>query len=200
MKAIKTMVLMMAAAALSGCGGLVGNGGGILNGGTIGDVIASVIGLDKPTERQLIGSWRYQEPGVAFTSEKLLAKAGGEVVAAKVKSEARPIFQKVGINASNTQLTLNADHTFRATVAGRSLSGTYTYDPETCRLDLKALFLTVPCYVKGGLSSMNFLFEASKLLTVVQIVSSVSGNANLQTIGKIASQYDGLRLGFEMAR
>ena len=62
----------------AGNGNVLGNVlGSIVNGGSITNVITSVIGLDKVNAQQLVGSWRYTGPGVAFTTENLLAKAGG---------------------------------------------------------------------------------------------------------------------------
>ena len=59
------------------------------SGGTIANIFTSVIGMDKVTEKGLIGTWRYDSPGVAFTSENLLAKAGGEVAATKIEQGVR---------------------------------------------------------------------------------------------------------------
>ena len=101
--------------------------GAITNGNTVSDVLTSVIGLDKPTQQQIIGTWRYSQPGVAFTSDKLLAKAGGEVVASQIKEKLKSHYDKVGFTNSNTLITLNSDNTFSAKIDGKALSGTYTY-------------------------------------------------------------------------
>ena len=47
------------------------------SGGTIANAFSSVIGLDKVTKQGMVGAWKYDSPGCAFTSENLLAKAGG---------------------------------------------------------------------------------------------------------------------------
>ena len=52
-----------------------------ISNGSVVNAITSVIGLDKVSAANLIGSWKYDKPGCAFTSENLLAKAGGEVAA-----------------------------------------------------------------------------------------------------------------------
>ena len=62
------------------------------SGGTLANVFTSVIGLDKVTEKGLVGTWKYEGPGCAFTSENLLAKAGGEVAATKAR-RSRPVSQ-----------------------------------------------------------------------------------------------------------
>ena len=69
---------------------------GVVNGGGI-DAIASIIGATKMTQQSILGSWKYSGPGCAFTSEKLLAKAGGEVVAAQIKQKMLPTYQTLGL-------------------------------------------------------------------------------------------------------
>jgi len=42
-------------------------------------------------------------------------------------------------------------------------------------------------------------FESKNLLKVLQAAAALSGNSTLQTVGDLSKQYDGVRLGFEMA-
>ena len=110
----------MVTVALVVCGcGMNGLGTGVLSGdqntnatvnagAAIGNILQSVLGGNaKLTQQQLIGTWTYTRPGCAFTSEKLLAQAGGEVVASEIKTKLQPSYQKVGITSSNTQVTFN---------------------------------------------------------------------------------------------
>ena len=96
MKKLRFSTIAVAAMMMAGCGtgfttttgGTTGSVlgdvlSGVVNGGAI-DAIASIIGATKMTQQSLQGSWKYSGPGCAFTSEKLLAKAGGEVVAAQI--------------------------------------------------------------------------------------------------------------------
>lgn len=200
---LSLLLLSAATLMLSGCGmnGQSGLGsilGSATSGETIGNVIQSVLGLTKVTQRDITGTWTYQQPGCAFTSEKLLAQAGGEVVATDIKSRLKPYYEKAGISSSSTKLTLTEDGKFTATVAGKTFSGTYTFDEATAKISLRTLLLTVNCYAKKNASSMGFLFEASKLITLMQTMAALSGNSELQGIGELAKNYDGLRVGFEM--
>lgn len=205
MNAKKIATVMMAAAtmAMSGCG-MAGQQtlgtilSGAANGETLGQVIASVIGATKVTQKDLTGTWNYVQPGCAFTSQKLLAQAGGEVVAAEVKTKLAPYYQKAGVKNGNTSVTFNADGTFAATVAGKKFSGTYTYDEAASKITLQGLLLNINCYAKKNVGGMAILFESSKLLTLLQTMAAMSGNAQAQAIGNIAKSYDGLRVGFDM--
>lgn len=173
-------------------------------GNAVNTVLQSVLGITgtKVSKQNLIGTWKYSQPGCAFTSEKLLAQAGGEIVASNVKTKLQPTFQKVGINASNTQVTFNQDGTFSAKVAGKAWSGNYTYDEKTCKITMSGLLLNINCYAKLNVKGIGLLFEGKKLLTMMQTMSALAGgqNGTLNTIGDIASSYDGLRVGFDMTK
>lgn len=168
--------------------------------GSVVNAITSVIGLDKVSAQNLIGSWTYSGPGCAFTSENLLAKAGGEVAAAQIEQKLQPYYQQVGISASNTQITFKQDGTFSSKIAGTNFSGTYTFDESSQQIKLKGMLLSINCYTKREINGISILFEAKKLLTVLQTMSALSGNSNLQTIGDLSKQYDGVRVGFDMKR
>ena len=202
---MKKQLITLFAATLILCGcGTTGSStlGSILNGAangeTLGNVIQSVLGLTKVTQQDLIGTWTYQQPGCAFTSEKLLAQAGGEVVASEIKTKLLPYYQKAKISSSNTQITFKSDGTFSSIVAGTPFNGTWTYDEANSKITMKGLLLNINCYAKRNANSMGFLFEASKLITLLQGMAALSGNAQLQGIGDLAKNYDGLRIGFDM--
>lgn len=196
---------------LMGCGTTAmtssnNNDGGILggilnvlsNGNTIADAISSVIGASTLSAEQLVGTWDYNGPGCAFTSENALAKAGGEVVAADIKQRLLPTYNKLGISSSNTSVTFNKDNTFSAKILGRNISGQYTYDESTRRINMKSLLLNINCYAKRNSQGIALLFEAKKLLTLFQTFAAMSGDTTLGSVGDISKNYDGVRLGFDM--
>lgn len=134
---------------------------GVLNNAnTIGDVISSVIGSNKLTKSQLYGTWKYNGPGCAFTSNSALAKAGGEVVASQIKSKLKEDYSKVGFTAKNTQITFNKDNTFTAYVDGKKFSGNYTYDESTNALKLTGLLLSLNGYATRNSQGVAILFES----------------------------------------
>lgn len=172
----------------------------VLQGGTLGNVITSVIGAQKVTAADLVGSWKYSGPGCAFTSEKLLAQAGGEVVAGQIKTKVLPYYQQIGISAQNTTITINQDGTYSATFRGTPMNGKWTYDEASCRMNLQGLLLSLNCYAKRNVNGIALLFDASKLLTLLQTAAAMSGNQNIQTVGEISKSYDGVRLGFDFSK
>ena len=208
MKKARIFLAGLACLALASCGTMGDGSGGVLgnifgpaaSGQSLGNILISVIGLDKPSQAELIGTWRYTQPGVAFTSENLLAKAGGEVAAAKIREELNTYYKQFGVSSSNTVIQFNQDNTFTAKILGKTISGNYTYDQQTCQITLKTLLFTMPAYTKRTVNGMSILFESKKLLTILQTVAAISGNATLQTIGDLSTNYNGVRLGFDMKK
>ena len=203
MKKAKAIVLAAVAMIVTSCGmtGTQGNIlGDILQGGTLGNVIISVIGAQKVTAQDLIGAWNYSGPGCAFTSENLLAKAGGEVAATRIKEKALPYYQQIGITSQNTNITFKQDGTYSANFRGTPMSGKWTYDEASSKVTLQSLLLTINCYAKRNYTGIGLLFESSKLLNILQAMAALSGNQNIQAVGEISKTYDGLRLGFDFSK
>lgn len=200
MKKVKAIVLAAVAMIVTSCGTQGNILGGILQGGTLGNVIISVIGAQKVTAQDLIGAWNYSGPGCAFTSENLLAKAGGEVAATRIKEKALPYYQQIGITSQNTNITFKQDGTYTATFRGTPMSGKWTYDEASSKVTLQSMLLTINCYAKRNYTGIGLLFESSKLLTILQAMAAMSGNQNIQAVGEISKTYDGLRLGFDFSK
>ncbi len=200
---MKKVVLGLAAFGcliMTSCGNMNQVLSAMTNGTGVVNAISSVIGLDKVKAQNLIGSWKYSAPGCAFTSENLLAKAGGEVAAVQIEEKLQPYYQQVGLSANNTFITFNEDGTFSSKIAGTPFSGNYTFDEATQKITMKGLLLSINCYAKKEVNGISILFEAKKLLTVLQAMSAMSGSKDLQTIGDLSKKYDGVRVGFDMKR
>ena len=107
MKKVVLGLAALACLAMASCGNMNQVLSAMTNGTGITNAISSVIGLDKVKAQTLIGTWKYSAPGCAFTSENLLAKAGGEVAAVQIEEKLQPYYQQVKISASNTFITFN---------------------------------------------------------------------------------------------
>ena len=184
-------------------GGVLGSvlGGvlGGLGGNTVDGLLGLVIGSVSVQESELYGAWYYAQPGCAFTSENLLAKAGGAVAAETCKEKLLPVYNTLGISAQNTQFQFTQDHQFQANLKGIPLSGTYTYDPSSSTIKVKTMLFSSNVYVTRTTNGLAFTFESKNLLKVLQAIAAVSGNSTLQTVGDLSKQFDGVRLGFDMA-
>ena len=207
MKKRNMIAMAVAAIMMAGCGGMgtgTGADNGILNGvdasSALGNILGSVLGINKVSETTILGTWKYAGPGCAFTSDNLLAKAGGEVAAQKVKAQMQSHYSSLGLNSSNTYISFKEDKTFSGKVDGKTLSGTYTLDVNTGQITLKTLLLTMNGYVNLNTTGMSLLFESQKLLTILQGLGALSGNTTMSAVGELSKNYKGVRIGFDMAR
>lgn len=171
-------------------------------GSIVGSILDNVIGSTTFKKADLCAhTWKYKSPGCAFTSENLLAKAGGEIAAKKVEEKLTTYYQKAGFSSSNTYFKFNEDGTFNAKIDGKSWSGTYTFDEKTHAIDLKGrLLLSLNGFATKNTSGISILFESKKLLTIIQTLTALSGNTTLGTIGEISKKYDGIRVGFDLSK
>lgn len=186
-------------------GGLLGGGTSGSTGSTAGTIINgilnNVIGSSTFCKESLCAhTWKYSKPGCAFTSENLLAKAGGEIVANKIEEQLEGYYKKVGFSGSNTYFKFNTDGSFESKIDGKSWKGTYTFDEKTHGITMKGLLFSVSGYATQTTNGVSLLFESKKLLTLVQTLTALSGNSTLGTIGNITKNYDGVRVGFEMSK
>ncbi len=171
------------------------NAGSIING-----ILNNVIGSGTFKQADLCHTWKYSKPGCAFTSENLLAKAGGEIAASKVENKLEGYYKKFGFSSSNTYFTFNTDGTFSAKIDGKSWNGSYTFDEKTHAIQLKGLLLSASGYATKTTNGISLLFDQKKLLNLIKALSAFKGSSTLSAVGSIANNYDGMRVGFEMTK
>lgn len=167
---------------------------------TIGGILTQVIGANKVSQQDIIGTWNYKDPSCAFTSDNLLAQAGGTAAASQVEQKMATAYSKIGLSSSNTQFVFNEDKTFSAKILGKNISGTYEYDPSTSKISLKNSIFTAPCYVTRDQNGMNLLFETTKLMTLFQKVAQYTNNSTLQTISNLSQNFNGMRMGMRLSK
>ena len=188
--------------------------GGLLGGGTtagssstgssiINGILNNVIGSATFSQADLCAhTWKYSKPGCAFTSENLLAKAGGEIAANKIEEDLNKYYNKFGFSNSNTYFAFKTDGTFAAKIDGKSWNGTYTFDEKTHAIQLKGLLLSASGFATRTTNGISLLFEQKKLLTLIKTLSklNLTGSTTMSAVSSIVDNYDGVRIGFEMTK
>lgn len=171
-------------------------GSSIING-----ILNNVIGSGTFSKQDLCAhTWKYSKPGCAFTSENLLARAGGEIAANKVEEKLGEYYSKFGFSGSNTYFTFKTDGTFAAKIDGKSWQGNYTFDEKTHAIQMKGLLLSMSGYATKTTNGISLLFDQTKLLNLIKTMGALKGSSTLSAIGTIANNYDGMRVGFEMSK
>ena len=169
----------------------------------ISGILNNVIGSATFSQADLCAhTWKYSKPGCAFTSENLLAKAGGEIAASKIEENLSTYYSKFGFSQSNTYFTFKTDGTFAAKIDGKAWNGTYTFDEKTHAIQLKGLLLSASGFATRTANGISLLFEQKKLLTLIKTLSklNLTGSTTMSAVSSIVDNYDGVRMGFEMTK
>ena len=192
-----------------GNGALTGNSAGgslltsVLTGtGTnvLGTVLNTLLTGSSASSKNLVGTWTYNAPKVVFESNSILAQLGSSVASSKLESTLGNQLQKMGFKSGKSTLTLNEDKTCVFALNGKTLNGTYAYDPSSNLLTITgALGMTnVSCTCTINGSELYMLYDADKLLSMATSMSSAM--ATTSTLSSLLSNYNGLKLGWAMVR
>lgn len=209
------MIVSMAIAAMSLMGNkayaqfdfgkILQNGADILsNGGTTDDLLSGITSIfsDKKvaTIDDFVGEWTYTEPAVVFMSENLLKKAGGKLASSAIEKTIETQLNRVGITKGAMKMTFTRNGRFTQTIAGRRLRGTFTIKGKEVVLkyagEIKQLVGTTQ--VDGN--DLLIVMDASKMLTYLKAIGSISGNASLKTATSLLGSMDGMLCGLRLNR
>ena len=186
-------------------GKILQNGADILsNGGTTDDLLSGITSIfsDKKvaTIDDLVGEWTYTEPAVVFMSENLLKKAGGKLASSAIEKTIETQLSKVGITKGAMKMTFTRNGRFTQTIGGRRLRGTFTIKGKEVVLkyagEIKQLVGTTQ--VDGN--DLLIVMDASKMLTYLKAIGSISGNASLKTATSLLGSMDGMLCGLRLNR
>lgn len=170
-------------------------------GETISNFVEGVFSSSDLTIEDLAGEWKATGPAVCFQSDDMLKKAGGIAVASAIETKISPYFDKYGLN--NASLVVDKDGKFTLTTSKLpKLSGNITSVPGgqkgVFNFNFTAMGMTlssVTTYVQKSSGSMDIMFDASKLKTLLNMVSKFSGISVVQTVTGILDSYNGLCVG-----
>lgn len=177
-----------------------------LNSSNVKDAVSNIVsGISGVKQSDLEGTWKYASPACSFTTEDLLKKAGGAIVANEVSEKLAGIYSKIGISSEKFGYTF-ADSTFVNKFMGRNPKGTYTFDAENQELNLQyqiAGLINIgksEAKIEKSGNNIKLLFNADKLLQILTKLSSASKSSTIKTIGSVAEGYDGMLIGFELSK
>ncbi len=171
----------------------------------VSDVIGAinrVTGNDKLDIDDLVGEWKYAAPAVSFKSDNLLKNAGGMAAASQIEQKIEPYYQKAGFN--NMTFAFSEDSTFVMKVKSIKMTGRVETDTDGQFVFVFNAFKKVSlgrmnAYVtRHDRNTVSLTFDASKLITLVDKVSAISGNSTLKATSTLLKSYDGLTVGFKL--
>ena len=194
------------------------------SGGVVSNILGSIIGNSIPFSKSLIeGTWNYDGFACVLESESALSNIGGTVVTSQIEDKLDGYLSKVGISKGSCKLTFFPNDSCCFSVNERELSGTYKLNAEEKIIDFSFLRdkLKMKSYLSYNVSSIDVVFDADKLLTLIKNVTStvsdktslISSNlsassaSQLNTVGTaldaastVLSVYDGMMLGMKLTK
>ena len=179
------------------------------NTGSTGDVLGTVLGSVLSNvlfggslfdQSGILGSWNYNAPSAAFTTEKTLTNAGGTAAVSNISSSLASNYNNIGINRSNTSFSFLAGNKFSAKVNGIPFSGTYVYNAQNGEISLKTSTETIKGNVIKTAKGMGLMFDSTQMVNILQKEGKVSNTAAVQAVSKLAKSADGARVGFELTK
>ncbi len=178
----------------------------LFNKETIRDIAGSVVEQLDVLPKNIEGTWEYAGTAVKFTGDNILTTAASQIASGQIETRLDEYLQIVGIREGAFSYTFNADSTFTTSFNKMDFPGRYTFSEEANTIELdygkneKLRGITLKTQVSVSLTSMELLFNADKLLDFINKISSSAGNSKLSMLNALTSQYDGLKIGFELTR
>ena len=148
----------------------------------------------------------YVNPALQLEGDNALKNVAGSLAATEAEKKMKEYCAKVGIVEGVFNYVFNSDSTFTSALKRGSLKGTYSVSPEDKTVTLrytvgnKLTVSTLTAHVVLSGNELTLLFNADKLLKFLSTVSSISSNTTLKAINKLASEYDGMMLGFDLKK
>ena len=175
------------------------------NNNSWGNVLGAVLGLVllggmTYDQSGIFGSWNYNAPSAAFTTQQALTKAGGSTAITNIASSLASNYNNIGINRNNTSFSFLNGNQFSAKVNGIPFSGTYTYNTENGEIALKTATETIKGNVTKTEKGMGLMFDAQQMANILQKEGKVSNTTAVQAVSKLAKSANGARVGFELTR
>lgn len=178
----------------------------ILNSSVTQTVVSAITGGETLSAASIAGTWYYSGPAVKLTSDNAITEAAGTLATSQIESKLSEYFATAGITTSDLYFTFDESSNFSCTLKSKTISGTYTLNSSEGSITLQPSALsqvgissmTASTSISSG--SMEILFDANVLLSLVSTLSSVSGNSTLQSVNSLLEAYDGIQIGFEMSQ
>ena len=203
MKKVALMALMMVSGLPMAAQDLSDILNSVMGGGSGSDVVStltSVFSSDKQaTAQNVVGTWTYMEPAIVFSSDNILARAGSKIASDKIEAKIQEQLSKYGIKPGAFTMTFNEDGTFTETLSGKTTKGKWTVKNSKLMLTIAGVrALAITTQVSGR--DMQFVTDASKLLTFFKTLGAKSSNSQIKTVTSLMKSINGMQAGITMRK
>ncbi len=173
--------------------------------GTVTNVLGSLLGESMTLKKStILGTWTYDGTSCVLDSEDALSKIGGSVVTTKIEDKMNGYLKKVGVKEGTCSFTFQENDSCTFRVGSREVNGTYVLDGENKTIQFSFLYgrFTSTAHVAYNINSLNIVFNADKLLNLVQKVTPAVAkyNATMSTLATMLENYKGMKLGMKLKK
>lgn len=178
----------------------------LLNKESIEDIVNTITDQMDIIPENIEGEWEYNSIDVKFTGDNALMNAASEVAVSKIEDKLTEYMQIIGLKEGTFGYRFNPDGSFTTSFLKLDLPGKYTFSSEEDTIELnygsegKLKGVKMKATAKVNATNLELLFNADKLMEFLGKISSSSENSKLGALGQLVSQYDGLKIGFELKR
>lgn len=134
---------------------------------------------------------------MVFTSENALSSIGGKMAAQAIEKQLQSKLEKYGIKKGVMKMTFDKDGNFTQTLAGKTLSGTYTIKNKQVVLSYGGTVKQIVGTTQVDGNDLLIVMDASKLLQYAKLLGTVSGSSTLQAASSLLNSVNGMKVGLK---
>lgn len=171
-------------------------------GNVAADLLGNLLGTTAISEKNLVGTWTYTQPCVAFESEDLLTSVGSSMISGKVESTMKNGLTKVGFTSGKVVMTLKEDKTGVIKYNGKGVDVNWAVDGTNLKLTFPLLNQGVTMNAKLSGGELQVAMKADKLLALLNAVTQKAGtvNSQLSTLGTLTKNVKGMYMGLKFTK
>ena len=166
-----------------------------------GNILSTILGSGKVTERSIVGDWHYAGSSCVFESENLLKKATGTASANEIERQLDQKLTAAGFNRNSCTFKFNSDKTFSGKIANKPISGTYELSADNKMITLNLMKVKkINLHVAQSMKGISLLIEGNKLKNLLSIAGGLTGSASIKALTSFLGSYEGMLVGIELEK
>ena len=167
------------------------------------DIISSLTSVfsskKQASASSIVGTWNYTEPAIVLQSDNFITNAAAKLATKKVESKLQSYLNGIGVAPGTFSMTFNEDGTFTETLKVHTTSGTWQVTDSKLQLTIAQLAnVSITTQLDG--KNLQFVTDASKLLTLFKTIGANSGNATVSTITSLMKGVNGMQAGITLKK
>lgn len=146
----------------------------------------------------LTGKWLYDEPSVDAKGTGFVSKLGKPIAKSKLKKGLKKAYNKLKLKKRWTSLTLTAGGKWTLRLVGQNVSGDYTFDAQSGRLEFRWHGVPIVAHARRDGKDLHLLFDADKLLNMMRLLGKLKKSDTLKSLTKLSNNYRDVMVGFKL--